>query len=270
MSGSTTTQTLELYSDLNLIRSKRPLIEVIVNRVALNDAVNVTLSLGGSPVAAQMLEDLEDIVAASSAVYLNGGVDEGEYEAISEAARLAEKHGVPVVLDPVAAGASKFRTRFWLELIESHRVSVVKGNAGEISALLGSRGVVKGVDSLVDATRGVAVEFSERFGVVAAVTGKTDYVAQGGKWAAIDGGSELFKYVTGTGCMAGAAITTFLGVERNPFRASVGGLATFKAAGSLAAKKSAGPGSFRTNLFDALYNFRKEDYANVSITFGEA
>lgn len=260
---------LDLYSDLQLIRSKRPLVHEIINRVAVNDAVNVTLSLGGSPIVSQRREELEELVAAASAVYINIGTpDQYDEEAILHAARLAGKYRVPVVLDPVGAGATRLRTQLALDLLGSGSITVVKGNGGEMAALVGERGAVRGVDSLVGASKDVALKFSERFGVVAAVTGPIDHVAYGGRWASIEGGTSLFEHLTGTGCMAGAAVAAFLAVDRDGFKAALGGLATFKAAGTVAAKASRGPGSFRSNLLDALYGFTSEDYENVKISLG--
>jgi hydroxyethylthiazole kinase len=58
--------------------------------------------------------------------------------------------------------------------------------------------------------------------------------------------------ITGSGCMATALVGAFLAVEPDPFLASVEAMIAFGIAGETAAKVSAGPGTFRSNLMDAV------------------
>ncbi len=257
------------YSHLELIRTKKPLVHHIINYVAMNDSANVTLSLGASPIMAHAIEELEDVVSQAQAVYINiGTLDSTHADSMLEACRLAEKYSVPVVLDPVGAGATRMRTHTALRLLE-RKVDVLKGNAGEIAALAGIGEVgVKGVDSILDAKVELALTASEKHGVVAAVTGQVDYVAFGRLWASVAGGTPLFRSITGAGCMAGSAVAAFLSVNSDYFEACVEGLTTFKAAGHMAAKDCPGPGGFRARLLDQLYGFTKDMYGLVKVGFG--
>jgi hydroxyethylthiazole kinase len=65
-------------------------------------------------------------------------------------------------------------------------------------------------------------------------------------------GHPLMGRITGSGCMATAIVGAFLAVEPDPFLAGVEAMIAFGVAGELAAERSAGPGTFRTQLIDAV------------------
>ena len=58
--------------------------------------------------------------------------------------------------------------------------------------------------------------------------------------------------ITGSGCMATALVGAFLAAEPDPFLAAGVAMAAFGIAGEIAAEKSAGPGTFRQQLIDAV------------------
>jgi hydroxyethylthiazole kinase len=58
--------------------------------------------------------------------------------------------------------------------------------------------------------------------------------------------------ITGSGCMATAIVGGFLAVEPDPFLAGAEAMIAFGIAGEVAAERSAGPGTFRQQLMDAV------------------
>ncbi|MFR0873813.1 MAG: hydroxyethylthiazole kinase [Bilophila wadsworthia] len=58
---------------LSAVRQKRPLVHFITNYVTVNDCANMTLALGGSPIMADDLREVEQIVGHCSALVLNIG-----------------------------------------------------------------------------------------------------------------------------------------------------------------------------------------------------
>ncbi len=130
------------------IASATPLIHHITNVVVTNDVANLTLGFGASPVMAYAPEEVAEMAAISQALVLNiGTLSAGEIEAMLIAGRSAAEHGVPIVLDPVGAGATRFRTESALRLLRELPVTVLRGNRGEIGALVGS-GEVRGVEAV--------------------------------------------------------------------------------------------------------------------------
>jgi hydroxyethylthiazole kinase len=200
-------------------------------------------------------EEVEDFVAIASALVVNiGTLSPPWVAAMARAAARARALGRPWVLDPVGAGATPYRTRTALDLIEL-RPTVIRGNASEILALAGAAaGPTKGVDSThgTDEAVDAAAQLARSAGAVVAVTGAIDRVTDGVRWREVANGDARMTRVTALGCAASAVIGAFLTVEPDPLEAAAQGLAIFGLAGERAAALAAGPGSLRWRLLDEL------------------
>jgi len=256
---------------LERIRHQRPLIHHITNFVVMNDTANLTLALGALPVMAHAREEVADMVSMAGALVLNPGTLSPEWvEAMLIAGKRANELGVPIVLDPVGAGATRLRTESNLHLLEELDIAVRRGNPGEIGALAGIKGKVKGVESIgeLDDPLEVARRMAKRFGATVAITGQLDLISDGERAIAVDNGHAMLKTITGTGCMATTAIAAFAAVEGDRLLAAAAGLACFGLAAELAAAGAKGPGSFKVALFDALHNLTAEQIAKgVKVCF---
>ncbi|MGB2876395.1 MAG: hydroxyethylthiazole kinase, partial [Gaiellaceae bacterium] len=103
--------TLETGNDLGTLRARKPLVHQITNYVVMNETANATLALGALPVMAHAPQEVEEMVAAAGALVLNiGTLSDDWIEAMLVAGRAANRGGVPIVLDPVGAGATRYRT----------------------------------------------------------------------------------------------------------------------------------------------------------------
>jgi hydroxyethylthiazole kinase len=237
------------------MREQKPLVHQITNYVVMNETANATLALGALPVMAHAPEEVEEMVALAGALVLNIGTLSSHWvDAMLAAGRAANARGVPVVLDPVGAGATTYRTDTARRLLESLDIAVLRGNAGEIATLAGVAAEVRGVESTAagaDASE-LARAAARIFGVVVSVTGAVDHVSDGERGAAVANGDAMLATITGTGCMSTAVTGCFLAVADSPFEAAVEALVTFGAAGEDAAREARGPGSFHVNLYDAL------------------
>ena len=239
---------------LRRLRETKPLVHQITNYVVMNETANATLAIGALPVMAHAREEVEEMVALAGALVLNIGTLSPDWvEAMLLAGKAANERGVPVVLDPVGAGATTYRTETAKRLLEELEISVLRGNAGEIATLVGVEAEVRGVES---AGAGVdAATLAERAAALAkavAVTGAVDYVSDGERTLAVDNGHELLGAVTGTGCMATAIIGCFHAVQAEPLEAAAEALAAYGVAAEDAAADAPGPGSFHVRLYDAL------------------
>jgi len=241
---------------LALVRSRRPMIHHITNTVVTNFTANVTLCLGAAPVMASCRAEVEEMVAMAGCLLLNiGTLDEAQVESMHLAGRRANALGIPVVLDPVGAGATRLRTQAAESLLREVRVSVLRGNAGEILTLAGEGGKVRGVDSQEQAGPRDAVlrAFSARAGLTVAVTGEVDLITDGKRTFRVSNGHPRMGQVTGTGCAATTVVAGFLAVHpEDPAVASACALAAFGLAGELAAMTAQGPGGFVPQLLDSL------------------
>jgi len=238
------------------LRAQKPLVHQITNYVVMNETANATLALGALPVMAHAREEVEEMVGLASALVLNiGTLSEHWIEAMLLAGRAANGRGVPIVLDPVGAGATRYRTDTAKRLVDELEIAVVRGNAGEVATLVGVDAEVRGVESIGEAGDAgeLARAAARELGVVAAVTGPVDHVSDGDQVVAVANGHELLGAVSGTGCMATAITGCSLAVKPGaPLEAAAEALVAFGVAGEDAAADARGPGTFHAGLYDAL------------------
>ncbi|MBS3966579.1 MAG: hydroxyethylthiazole kinase [Truepera sp.] len=239
------------------LRQQKPLLHHITNLVVMNDTANLTLHLGALPVMAHALEEVEEMVRLAGALVLNPGtLDPNWIASMLLAGQAAQARNIPIVLDPVGAGATRLRTETNRQLLQELKIAIVRGNAGEIGALAGAGGEVKGVESVggPEDVAGVARQAARAWGSVVAVTGQRDIVSDGQRLLVVDNGHSWLTSLTGTGCMATTTVAAFAAVEQDALLAAAGALATFGLAAELAAVHAAGPASFKAVLFDQLYH----------------
>jgi hydroxyethylthiazole kinase len=241
---------------LRELRERKPLVHQITNYVVMNETANATLALGALPVMAHAREEVEEMVALAGALVLNIGTLSPHWvDAMLAAGKAANADGVPVVLDPVGAGATRYRTDTARRILDEIKVAVLRGNQGEVATLLGVAAEVRGVESIEVGSEPaeLARAAARRLGLVASVTGAVDHVSDGRRDLAVANGHELLASVSGTGCMSSAITGCFLAVKRDaPLEAAAEALAAFGVAGEDAARGANGPGSFHVGLYDAL------------------
>ena len=248
--------TLTPGATLRIVRERRPLVHQITNYVVMNETANATLALGALPVMAHAPEEVEEMVGFAGALVLNiGTLSEHWVEAMLLAGKAANARGIPVVLDPVGAGATRFRTETAARILDEVDVAVLRGNAGEVATLVGVEAEVRGVESIGAGGEpaDLAREAGRSLGLVAAVTGPVDHVSDGETVVAVANGDPLLAAVTGTGCMSSALTGCFLAAKPEaPLEAAAEALVAFGVAGEDAAAVARGPGSFHVALYDAL------------------
>ena len=246
------------------VREKTPLVQAITNYVTINDCANILLSFGASPAMCEAKDEVEQFVGLVSALYINlGTLTKEQEEASILAVKRAKELNKPVVLDPVACGAISRKMDVIQQLLQHGRISVIKGNIGEIKSLAGFSGKVRGVDSVDDGEDGVEAckSLAKRYDTVVAATGKTDIITDGERTCLIDNGTTALTLVTGAGCMAGALTAATAGVCEDRLVSSAAAIMAMGLAGELAANSMERvlPGTFRVRLIDFIYAMTEED-----------
>jgi hydroxyethylthiazole kinase len=244
------------------LRETRPLVQNIANFVSMTISANVLLAAGASPAMVHAAEEAEDFSAIASSLSINIGTLSPDWvRSMKIAAECYGRRGKPWLLDPVGVGATRLRDRTAAELI-ALRPTAIRANAGEILALAGQIGATKGVDSTAgsNAAVGAAIRLAQSAGAIVAVTGETDYVTDGQKLVAIEGGHPLMPLSTALGCGLSSLCAAFLAVAE-PMEALVSGLTVYAAAGKIAGSGLKGPGHLPAELCDALYNLREAEIA---------
>ena len=261
MSNSEKNQALS--SLLGRVREQRPLVHHITNMVVMNDTANITLAIGASPVMAHALEEVEEMVKLARVLLLNiGTLTPEQIKAMLRAGKQANEIGIPIVLDPVGAGATSLRTQSALHLLRELHISVIRGNASEVGTLVGVAAETRGVDSisLSEDREVVASRAAHEFDCTVAITGARDVIAEGERLARVDNGHPLLANITGSGCMATTLVAAFLAVEPDAWLATIAGLVALGLAGEMAAPRAGGPGTFRSHLLDAVAALDEETF----------
>ncbi|MDQ0299972.1 hydroxyethylthiazole kinase [Salibacterium salarium] len=249
---------------LEKVREQKPLVHNITNVVVANFNANGILAMGGSPVMANAVEEAADMATAADALVLNiGTLHSAQVEAMFLAGEAANKKGIPVVLDPVGAGATSYRTNTTRELIKHLDITLLRGNTGEISAIAGIEGEVKGVDAAgADKdTKMIAEHASFELGIPVAVTGPVDAVTNGTDGYQIYNGHSMMSRITGTGCLASAVTAAFLSQSDHVLDSTAAALGYYGVAAERAEGFASmqGPGTFQAELLNALYNVGEMD-----------
>lgn len=199
------------------------LVHCITNYVTVNDVANTILATGGSPIMADAVEEVEEIINICSALVINiGTLNKRTVESMIKAGETANKLGKPVVLDPVGIGASSFRTDTCSELLERVKFSVIRGNASEIKAIVRGNKTSGGVDVDIDDIISldnleeyikIAKEVSKTYKTVAVITGPIDIITDGEKTYIVRNGHSNMEKITGTGCMLAGLIASIVGAN---------------------------------------------------------
>ena len=127
-------------------QNRTPMVHSITNNVTINDCANIILAAGGTAIMAQDEREVEEITSHAQALVINMGAVRAQ-EAMLRAAKIAKRNGRPVVLDPVAAGASTLRREMCSRLLSENLVSVIRGNASEVRALAAGAEQETGVEA---------------------------------------------------------------------------------------------------------------------------
>ena len=136
---------------LENVRERAPLVHHITNYVTVNDCANITLSIGASPVMADDINEVEAMTSIASSLVINiGTLNSRTVECMIKAGKKANEVGIPVILDPVGAGATPYRTKVAKTIMDNIELAVIRGNLSEIKTLYGINTKTKGVDSLYD------------------------------------------------------------------------------------------------------------------------
>lgn len=250
----------DIWSDVLAVREGSPLVHSITNLVAINFNANVLLAMGASPVMAHAHEEVPDMVGIAQALVLNiGTLDPYWIESMRLALVAATKRGIPVVLDPVGAGATPFRNQSIEQLLSTALPTVVRGNASEIMSVAGAAVQTRGVDSSagVNDALSAAQALTRRTKGVVCVSGQIDHILDAKqRWAKLSNGHPWMTKITGVGCSATALIGAFCAVQPDAWRATVSAMAYLGVVGEVAAEKalvrSQGVGNMQMGLLDEL------------------
>ena len=261
-----------MFELINKVKEINPLVLHYTNEVTINDCANITLALGASPLMSYSDEEVEEIVSVASSVVINiGTMNSSRLDLFVKAGKAANKFNKPVVLDPVGVFATKTRTNFVNKLLNEIKFDVIKGNVAEIKFIGGLDVRGQGVDSFDDGEdiSEVIKKVAKKLECIVVATGKVDFISDGNDVIKIFNGTPKLKSVTGTGCMTGSLIGSYLGTydklvslvqtdNLKKIEAVAMGILTMGLSGELADKNDIAIGSFREELMNNVYKMNSK------------
>ena len=272
---------LEIVKTLQKLRQEKPLIDCITNRVTINDCANILLAAGGSSIMAEDEREIDEIISISQGLVLNLGIlDQKIVSTMLMAGKKAKQTGIPVIFDPVGAGASRLRDDLAQMILNEVRPDVIRGNFSEIRALSGAAIQSRGVDAAAeDAVNEenmqvcgkMVQELATKYQCTVCATGAIDLVSDGEQIFYIKNGDPMLCDVTGTGCMC-SALTGATCAAGGALNGAVAAVVLLGLAGEYAAeacrKNGDGIGTFRVKMMDAIYLIREKDIMERGEVYG--
>ncbi|WP_314060085.1 hydroxyethylthiazole kinase [uncultured Vagococcus sp.] len=253
---------MKSFEQLNKIRAVSPLIHNMTNQVVANHVANGLLAIGASPIMAYAKEEVGLIASQASCLVLNiGTITTPIFESMLVAGRGANENDVPIVLDPVGVGASPYRQEIVKTLLSELKISLIRGNGGELAQLANVPWQARGVDSgagqysLARMAREVALAND----CVVAISGERDWISDGTRLASVDNGHLLMTRVTGMGCLLSGVCGAFIGSYPNVFESTVAAHAIYGIAGEKAAMATNLPSSFKVEFINQLFLLNESD-----------
>ena len=264
----------EILNLMDKAKDENPLVNFLINYVTANELTSITSYFGGTPIMTDDPIDAADVVEygeVDALVFNIGTVTNKQVNAMIEAGKKATERNVPIILDPVAAGVTPFRSAAIKRMLEELKISVIKGNLAEVKACLGVETTSKGVDSNEDESDAdqYVVALARKYDCVVAMTGIEDIITDGKRVVKIKNGTPSLPKVIGTGCTIGALVGTFSGVTDDYFYSAMTGVIIMGIAGEIADQKvdaKLGYYTYKHHLLDTLSvmtNEQIEDRANI-------
>lgn len=251
---------------LDNTRRIRPIIHCITNYVSAHDCANLLLACGASPIMADCIEEVEEITSHAQALVLNTGtLNEQKLASMIEAGKCANTLGIPVILDPVGVGASRFRKEAVKKLLDTIHFTVIRGNASEIETLSTFETVSYGIDTVP--TKGhttscvvpirQAQYLSNQKDTIFVISGQTDWIIKQDTIYQVFNGHPCLTELTGTGCMLTSLIGAYCGAHPDvPLEATIAAVGVMGLCGELAHTKltqlQGGTGALHRLLLDEI------------------
>ncbi|MBP2024762.1 hydroxyethylthiazole kinase [Peptoniphilus stercorisuis] len=261
------------------VEEKNPLTHCITNYVTVNDCANILLAAKASPIMADDIEEVEEIVSIYQALVINiGTLNSRTVKSMIVAGKRANKLNIPVILDPVGIGASKLRRKSIDEILKEVEFSVIRGNISEIKALHNGFTNTKGVDASnndeikeenIEKIIELAKNLSKKTKSIISISGKIDVIASENKAYLCRNGNSIMPLITGTGCMLSSLIGAYIGANpNNILESTLNANVLMGISGELAYEKmiknNAGTMSFRNYLIDEVYKMNYEKIKEFS------
>lgn len=238
---------------LHSINDRSPVVHCITNTVSASFQASGLLAIGASSIMTNEPKDATETVEVSNALSLNiGTINKKIKKAMILAGKRANELNIPIVFDPVGAGATSYRTKVAKELLTNLKFKAIRCNYTELFTIANFTFDEQVEQGSIDDIIKIAKKVASHYGTIVAATGAIDLLSDGNLAEKIEGGSSITTKIAGAGCLLSSIVAAALTTDSDPFIATYEVLKEYKKAASMAASKSTLAGSFKLYFIDAL------------------
>lgn len=247
--------TQKINEILTQTKLTRPFILNITDHYSLELIASGIRCLGAFPIMSHAEQEIEEILKLSKSVVINlGKLDDQLITLSHRICYIANEMKIPVILDPVGTGASRYRTDTAMNLIANHKIAIVRGYPNEIAGLLtGQLDTPNHFPIDTDTVIEHAKSLSKKHKVVVVVSGRRHIVIDTHQINQFNFDSILLQKVAGIGSLLSAIIGVFHAVEKDGYLAAHSAVNFYANCVGPTSSKSLGPASLITGLIDKMY-----------------
>ena len=250
---------------LEQVRQQNPVVLTIANMVTPDKVADGLSAIGASPIMSIAPQESLEMVELANAITINlGTIDDKQKDEVIAVLK-ANHNQKPIVLDPVAIGASHYRLAFAKQLLHNYQFTVIRGNAGEIAALANINWHSRGIDSgngQADLHK-IANTVAQEYHCIVVLTGQTDIITDGNNTFINQLSTSYFVTNVGSGDVLSSVIAAYLSVSKDYYAAACTATKVFSAAGVKAARESSGFGQWKVKLMDELATLNSSEVLSV-------
>ncbi|MFW2571822.1 hydroxyethylthiazole kinase [Legionella sp. 29fVS95] len=237
------------------IREQRPFILNMTDYFPVDLVANGVRSIGALPIMNNARQEVEELLNLSKAVVINlGKLDNDFIKLCNHICQTANQFKIPIILDPVGAGASHYRTDTAIEIINNHAISVIRAYPSEIDGLLtGQIGLQNHSVTNLTVMTEKAQLLAGKYKLTVVVSGKRHIVADKDKVDSFNFDSNLLQRVAGIGSLLSAIIGVFHSVEEDRYIAARNAVEFYAHCVGPTSCDAPGPASLITRIIDKLY-----------------
>ena len=246
----------EINEILRKIKQQKPFVLMITNYFPIGHVASGIRALGAFPLMCNAVEEVEELLGISKSVVINlGKLDNPFIKLCNNICKIANKLNIPIVLDPVGAGASRYRTDAARNLIKKYRISTVRGYPNEIASLLTEELVIQHNNFLIEDKIIIenAKALSKKHNVAVVASGKRHMVVDFDQINQFNFDSALVQKVAGIGNVLSGVIGAFNAVEKDRFLSTKSAVHFYAECVGPTSSGALGPASLITGIIDQLY-----------------
>lgn len=247
--------TPEVNESLRQIRQQKPFILIITNYFPMGYVASGIRSIGGFTLMCSAEEEIDELLDISKAVIINlGKLDSSFVKLSNQICKLANQRNIPIILDPVGAGASRYRTDVATQMIKKNQISIIRSYPNEIASLVTGELVIQNNRPIEDKTIvEYATTISKNHGPAVVVSGKRHVVVHADRIDQYNFDSALVQKVAGIGNLLSAIIGVFHSVDKNQFMAAKNAVHFYAECVGPTSSAASGPASLIIGIIDKIY-----------------